>query len=67
MKDIEANLKAQFIIRCYRSFIVNINTVEKVTRDGHQMKLYLPHISKPILVSRSYIPVLDALWDIRQK
>ena len=67
MKDIEANLKAQFIIRCHRSFIVNINTVEKVIRDGHQMKLYLPHISKPIFVSRSYISVLEALLDVRHK
>jgi len=67
MKKIEANLKTQFIIRCHRSFIVNINTVEKVTRDAHQMKLYLPHISKPILVSRSYIPVLEALLDVHHK
>ncbi len=67
MKDIEANLKSQFIIRCHRSFIVNINTVEKVTRDAHQMKLYLPHISKSIPVSRSYIPVLEALLDVHHK
>ena len=67
MKDIETNLKTQFIIRCHRSFIININTVEKVTRDGHQMRLYLPHISKSIPVSRSYIPVLTALLDIHHK
>jgi LytTr DNA-binding domain len=67
MKDIEANLKVQFIIRCQRSFIVNINTVEKVKRDGHQMKLYLPHISKSIPVSRSYIPFVESLLDTHHK
>lgn len=67
MKEIEINLKAQFIIRCHRSFIVNVNIVEKVIRDAHQMKLYLPHISKPIPVSRSYIPVLEDLLDVRHK
>jgi len=67
MKEIEINLKAQFIIRCHRSFIVNINIVEKIIRDTHRMKLYLPHISKSIPVSRSYIPVLVALLDVHHK
>jgi hypothetical protein len=67
MKDVETNLKGEFIIRCHRSFIVNINKVEKVKRDSHQMKLYLPHISQPIPVSRSYIPSLDNLLDVHHK
>jgi hypothetical protein len=65
MNNIEANLKGEFIIRCHRSFIVNINSVEKVKREGHQMKLFLPFISEPIPVSRSYIPALETLLDVR--
>ncbi len=67
MKDIEANLKLQFIKRCHRSFIVNINMVERVVRDGHQMKLYLAHLSLPVPVSRSYVPSISEFLDLRHK
>ena len=67
MKDVEANLNNDFIIRCHRSFIVNINNVEKVTRDSHQMKLFLASLSESIPVSRSYIPILETLLDVHHK
>jgi len=67
MNDIETNLKADFVIRCHRSFIVNIHKLERVTKDGHQMKLFLPHIESFIPVSRSYIPVFEALLDVHHK
>ncbi len=67
IKDVEANLNDDFIIRCHRSFIVNINTIEKVIRDPHQMQLYLAQVNDPIPVSRSYIPDLEALLDVHHK
>ena len=67
MKDVQASLNNDFIIRCHRSFIVNINNVEKVTRDSHQMKLFLASLSESIPVSRSYIPILETLLDVHHK
>jgi hypothetical protein len=67
IKDIGANLNDDFIIRCHRSYIVNINTVVKVIRDAHQMQLFLAQINDPIPVSRSYIPDLEALLDVHHK
>lgn len=67
MKDLDSDLQKDFIVRCHRSYMVNLHAVERVTRDAHQMKLYLPAVPVPVPVSRSYIPVLDQLLDIRHK
>ena len=67
MKEIEANLKELNVVRCHRSFIVNINKVIKVKGDTHQMKLFLPHVENYIPVSRSFIGSLTKLLDIRHK
>jgi len=64
MKDMENNLKDQSIIRCHRRFIVNLNVVEKVKRLGHQMELYLPNVSSPIPVSRSFLTEIETILDV---
>ncbi len=67
MKDVETNLKEDFVMRCHRSFIVNINKVEKVSKEGHYMKLFLPHIEDAIPVSRSYFKGLEAVLYVHHK
>jgi hypothetical protein len=67
MKEIEVNLKSEFVERCHRSFIVNINKVERVVKEGHQMKLYLTYLSPSVPVSRSYIPKISSLLDAHHK
>lgn len=67
MKDVEKNLNSEFVVRCHRSFIVNMNKVEKVIKDGHQIKLFIPELTFPIIVSRSYVPKIKALLDTHHK
>ena len=67
MKEVEMNLNSEFVLRCHRSFIVNMNKVDKVIKDGHQIKLFIPELSFPIIVSRSYVPKIKALLDTHHK
>lgn len=67
MKDVEANLKADFIMRCHRSYIVNMNKVKKVSKEGKYMKLFLPHLEGFIPVSRSYFKTLEAVLSVHHK
>lgn len=67
MKDVEKDLNSDFVIRCHRSFIVNMNKVEKVIKDGHQIKLFIPELTFPIIVSRSYVSKITELLDTRHK
>jgi len=65
MKDMENNLKVQSLIRCHRKYIVNLNVVEKIKRLGHQMELYLPNVSSPIPVSKSFLSEIETILDVR--
>ena len=67
MKDVEKDLNSEFVLRCHRSFIVNMYKVEKVIKDGHQIKLFIPELTFPIIVSRSYVPKIKALLDTHHK
>lgn len=67
IREVEDLLEDDFIVRCHRSFIVNVHAVERVTRDGHQMKLFLSNLSDFVPVSRSYIPKIESLLDVRHK
>lgn len=67
MKYVEKDLNSEFVLRCHRSFIVNMYKVEKVIKDGHQMKLFIPELTYPIIVSRSYIPKIKTLLDTHHK
>ena len=67
MKTLESNLKDAAIIRCHRSYLVNLNKIVKAKGDGHQMKLYLSNIIEPIPVSRSYISSLKDIMAAHHK
>ena len=67
MKKLESQLQAFPVVRCHRSFLINISSVQKVTGNNHQLKLHIERVDVPIPVSRSYIPLLEEQLDIHHK
>lgn len=62
IKRMEMQAKGSPLIRCHRSFIVNINLIEKVAGNAQGLRLTLkglPDFEVP--VSRKYIPILKEL------
>tara|TARA_R110000868_G_scaffold184877_1_gene426578 strand:+ start:1001 stop:1570 length:570 start_codon:yes stop_codon:yes gene_type:complete len=67
MKSLEEKLKPYSVIRCHRSFMVNLNNIEKVVGNAHKLNLYLINSRLPVPVSRSYISNVKELLDIHHK
>ena len=67
MKEVEKHLHSEFVLRCHRSFIVNMAKVERIIKEGHQIKLFIPELTSPIVVSRSYISKIITLLDTHHK
>ena len=67
MKTLEEKLKPYSVIRCHRSFMVNLNNIEKVIGNAHKLNLYVTNSRLPVPVSRSYIPKIKTLLDIHHK
>ncbi|MEM7368166.1 MAG: LytTR family DNA-binding domain-containing protein [Bacteroidota bacterium] len=60
--NMESQLADSSMIRCHRSYLVNIDVIEKVNGNAQGLKLTLQAVSgTEIPVSRSYIPVLKKL------
>jgi DNA-binding LytR/AlgR family response regulator len=50
------------LVRCHRSFMVNLAQVRSCEGNQHGLKLYLPAVDQPIPASRAYArAILDAL------
>ena len=45
-----------FIMRCHRSFIININQINEIQGSSQGYKLFFENIDLPALVSQKYIP-----------
>jgi len=61
-----ANVEEQFsnyknILKVHRSYIVNLQHVQSVSGNAQGYKLTLSNTNIPVPVSRTYIPVLDAV------
>jgi len=54
-------LLAHHIIRCHRSYLVNINAIESVSGNAQGLKLHLTDTAQIIPVSRKYIPKIRAV------
>lgn len=66
MRETEAlTLKYHFLIRCHRSYIVNKNCIQKITKSPEGLKLKLFDYSQEISVSRQY--VLKVRESLKQK
>ncbi len=66
LKNLEAQLNNAFIIRCHRSYIVNINAITHVTGNTNGYKLSLADTDFTIPVSRSKgTEVIEKISQIR--
>lgn len=54
-KATETVKEYDFIIRCHRTFIVNINHIKEITGNSQGYKLYLDKLNFPVFVSQKYI------------
>ena len=45
----------EFILRCHRTFIVNINHIKEITGNSQGYKLYFENLDFPVFVSQKYI------------
>ena len=62
LKNLENLLKENLIIRCHRSFMVNIQNIEFVQKNGKKLILKVKLLDKNIPVSQKYSPLfLDLL------
>jgi len=59
MKILEAQLADLSVVRCHRSFLVNIHAIEKITGNSHSLKLHFPKVTFFVPVSRTYASVLE--------
>ncbi len=65
MKKISSDLEGNSqIIRCHRSFILNLNHVEKVVGDSRAYEITMKDNAGKIPVSRSYIPTIKSVLNI---
>ncbi len=52
LKNLQNQINQSFIMRCHRSFIVNLANVEKVIGNARGYKLKMKHYAEPIPISR---------------
>jgi|WetSurSiteA1Bulk_404760.scaffolds.fasta_scaffold00310_2 hypothetical protein len=57
----EAVKEFKFIYKCHRSFIVNVNFIERFEGNSQGYKLYFDHINFPIPVSKNSVDKLKEL------
>lgn len=60
LKGIEDQLKDMPVIRCHRSYIVNLTQAVKLTGNAQGMNLHLRHGAETIPVSRKYMASIKA-------
>ncbi|MFO7370655.1 MAG: LytTR family DNA-binding domain-containing protein [Bacteroidales bacterium] len=51
----------KFVLKCHRSYLININYIEKVEGNSQGYKLYFENVSFPIPVSKNSIDKLQGL------
>ncbi len=61
LKRIESEFIDKGLLRCHRSFIVNIENVESLKKEGRGYKIKLKDIDQLIPVSRGYTPSFTSL------
>jgi DNA-binding LytR/AlgR family response regulator len=54
LKNMEEILKENSIIRCHRSFMVNISNVDFMQKEGKKLNIKIKHFDKSIPVSEKY-------------
>ena len=63
LTDLEKQLaSSDFMIRCHRSYFVNMRQIVKVTGNAQGLKLWMKEEQSPIPVSRKYLEEVKALF-----
>jgi DNA-binding LytR/AlgR family response regulator len=60
-KSEELLKKYKFIFKCHRSYIININRIDKIEGSSQGYKVFLKNIETPVHVSRNYTSELEEL------
>lgn len=60
LASLEGQMKDAQIVRCHRSYMVNLDAIESVSGNAQGLRLSLQGIDEDIPVSRSYIPNIRA-------
>lgn len=58
LKRLEQQVVGTPVIRCHRSFLVNLRQVLRYQSKGHSLHLFLPKVQHAIPVSRSYVSIV---------
>ena len=62
--SVEEKFAGTDVIRCHRSFLVNVDCIEKVSGNAQGLRLQLKGLSEmEVPVSRSFIPKIRELLD----
>ncbi len=68
MKKLQLQLQQDRVVRCHRSYIVNLGSVIKITKNNaNQYRLYLSDVETSLPVSRSYNSSLGLLLNVHHK
>ncbi len=59
LKNIEESLREQSIIRCHRTYMINISKIESIQRENKQIQLKIEGYENLIPVSRKYTSVIN--------
>ncbi len=63
LKSLEQDNAVKGVMRCHRSYIVNLEQVSKVKGNAQGLKLHLKDCPDIVPVSRKYIPLVKAYFD----
>lgn len=55
LKKLESQLQEEYIVRCHRSFMVNLKNIKKVEGNSRGLQLFFNYHETPIPVSRRYV------------
>jgi hypothetical protein len=61
LKAEQVLVKYPFVFKCHRSYLININHIEKVEGNYQGYRVFLKNTPMPIPVSRNYIPKFQEL------
>ncbi len=63
LKQLEKELDNPLLIRCHRSYIINLSKVVSCKNDGHALLLFLTDLESPLRVSRSYKDTVLSIFE----
>lgn len=65
LQALSKQLQATAIIRCHRSYLVNLNWIRKIDGNAQGYQLRLRETNETVPVSRSYLPLFNEQWQQR--